>query len=76
MELQSDDNERGNPADKPKRDITLGTLWFVISLYCIIPLVQLLSAPLTGFVSFILCIVYFFGAKFWIDKAKRCWFPT
>ncbi len=76
MQDGSSNNEQWATRKKPNRDITLGTLWFVISLYCIIPLVQILSAPLTGFMSFVLCIIYLFGAKFWIDKAKKCWFPT
>lgn len=76
MQDGSDNKEQWSTRKKPKRDITLGTLWFVLSLYCILPLVQLLSAPLTGFMSFVVCIMCFLGAKFWINEAKKCWFPT
>lgn len=61
---------------KPQRDITLGALWFTISLYFTFPLVSLLMQPLAGFIGFLQCVLLFLGSKFFIDKAKVCWFPT
>lgn len=61
---------------KPQRDITLGALWFTISLYFTLPLVSLLLQPLMGFVGFMQCLLLFFGSKYFFDKAKVCWFPT
>ena len=53
---------------KPQRDITLGALWFTVSLYFI--------QPLLSFIGFIQFLLLFFGSKYFIDKAKVCWFPT
>ena len=61
---------------KPQRDITLGALWFTISLYFTFPLMSLLMQPLAGFVGFLQCILLFLGSKFFLDKTKKCWFPT
>lgn len=61
---------------KPQRDITLGALWFTVSLYFIFPLVSLLIQPLLSFIGFIQFLLLFFGSKYFIDKAKVCWFPT
>lgn len=75
MQDGSNNNAVWSKSRKPKRDFTLGTLWFVISLYCIIPLVQLVTMPLSGFFSFIYCIALFLSAKYWLNKTKECWFP-
>ena len=61
---------------KPQRDITLGALWFTVSLYFILPLVSLLIQPLLSFIGFIQFLLLFFGSKYFIDKATVCWFPT
>lgn len=61
---------------KPQRDITLGALWFTVSLYFIFPLVLLFTQPLFSFIGFIQFLLLFFGSKYFIDKAKVCWFPT
>jgi hypothetical protein len=59
-----------------KRDITLGALWFTISLYFITPLVLILLQPLSGIISFLTCIILFVFAKLCIDKTKIYWFPN
>lgn len=58
-----------------KRDITLGALWFTISLYFILPLASIIAQPLSGMMQFLLCLILFVFAKLCIDKTKTYWFP-